>query len=49
MSDLPTDVVAHAICYNPRGSVGAGTPQGFRASAVSAEQLMARAAEALRK
>lgn len=45
--DDPTDLLAHAICYNPRGAVSGGTPQGFRASGTSVAELKARAAKAL--
>ena len=49
--DLVTDVEAHAVCYNPRGAVAGGTPQGFRASGsgVTDAQLKARTAQALGK
>lgn len=45
--DDPTDLVAHAICYNPRGAVAGGTAQGFKASGTTVAELKARAARAL--
>jgi hypothetical protein len=48
--DLVTDVVAHAVCYNPRGTVAGGTPQGFKASSgVSIAELKAKVAKVLQR